>query len=278
MKFLTMLFSILNITMETPKLYGPFHLFFLIISICLGVYLLRLNPSGDERFIRRFLWVEALIVTFLELYKQIVFSFHAENGTLLFDYQWYAFPFQFCSTPMYIGLMAPWTRGRLHKRLCAYLATYAMVAGICVMAYPSTVFVETMGINLQTMVCHGSMITAAIVLLGTGYVRPDLKALKDAFPVFLALVITASVMNELAYCSGLLSRETFNMFFISPHCPPELPVYSLVQKRMPFPLSVLVYITGFTLAAALVLYAAKALAWRSSKSLSAPVKAAAYPH
>ena len=102
------------------------------------------------------------------------FSFHVDGSQILFDYQWYAFPFQFCSTPMYIGLLAAVVKRKsLHIRLCSYLATYALFAGICVMAYPVTVFIDTVGINIQTMVCHGSMITTGIVLLRTGYVKVD---------------------------------------------------------------------------------------------------------
>ena len=115
---------------------------------------------------RRFLLVESLLITVLEIYKQINFSFHVDGIQILFDYQWYAFPFQFCSTPMYIGLLAAVVRSKsLHMRLCSYLATYALFAGICVMAYPSTVFIDTVGINIQTMIWHGSMITVGIVLL-----------------------------------------------------------------------------------------------------------------
>ena len=60
-------------------------------------------------------------------------------------------------------------------------------------------------------------------------------------------------MNEVAYRVHLLETETFNMFFISPHCAPSLPVYSLVQAVVPFPWSVVLYILGFSLATGIVL-------------------------
>ena len=43
------------------------------------------------------------------------------------------------------------------------------------------------------------------------------------------------------------------MFFISPYSAPHLPVYSLVQGVVPFPLCLLIYILGFTLAAYIML-------------------------
>jgi hypothetical protein len=197
--------------------------------------------------------VTAIIVIFLEIYKQINYSFSYSEG-IAFDYQWYAFPFQFCSTPMYIGLLVGLTKGsKLHKSLCAYLVTYALFAGLSVMIYPADVFIDTIGINIQTMICHGSMITIAIYLLATGYVPLKHKTILRAIPVFAVTVTIAVIMNEIAYRSGLLETETFNMFFVSPYCAPSLPVYSLVQAKVAFPISLIIYIAGFTAAGYLLL-------------------------
>ena len=257
LEFLSMLLSILDTEMEVPLPYSPFHIFFVIASVWAG-FLISGHAGGDGSFIRRFLLVTSLLIIVLEIYKQINYSFRVEGGRILFDYQWHAFPFQFCSTPMYIALIATVTKSEaLHRRLCAYLASYSLFAGISVMAYPVSVFTDTVGINIQTMVWHGGMITMGIVLLRTGYVRASLRTVLEAFPIFLTLVAAAAMMNELAHQTGLLATDTFNMFFISPYCAPSLPVYSLIQPHVPFPVSVLIYIAGFTAAAELVLMITK---------------------
>ena len=249
-----MLITILDIKMQVPLPYSPFHIFFVILSVWAGFLLYNHCSGRDGSFVRRVLFWGSLLIIVLEIYKQINYSFQVKGEQILFDYQWYAFPFQFCSTPMYIGLIAAVTKNEaLHRRLCAYLASYSLFAGISVMAYPVSVFTDTVGINIQTMVWHGAMITMGIVLLRTGYVRASVRTVMDAFPVFLTLVVTAAFMNEIAHQTGLLSSETFNMFFISPYCAPSLPVYSLIQPLVPFPLSVLIYIAGFTAAAMIVL-------------------------
>ena len=246
--------------MVTPIPYGEFHVLFIVLSILMGFLIVKICPCKKESFIRRFLLIESILVIVLEIYKQINFSFYVDGSQIICDYQWYAFPFQFCSTPMYIGLLAAIIRNNTaHRRLCSYLASYALFAGVCVMLYPTTVFVDTIGINIQTMVCHGSMITVAIVLLHTGYVKAEMKTLLSALPIFLLLVLGAMVMNEVAYQTGLLNTETFNMFFISPYCSPELPVYTQIQPIVPFPLSVLIYIAGFTAGAGILLLVGKAL-------------------
>ena len=269
LEFLRTLLSLLDTKMAVPTPYGPFHVFFIITSIFCGFLISRYCANKGETYIRRFLLVDALLITVLEIYKQINFSFHVDGSQILFDYQWYAFPFQFCSTPMYIGLLAAVVKRKsLHEHLCSYLATYALFAGICVMAYPVTVFIDTIGINIQTMVCHGSMITTGIVLLQTGYVKVAPKTIIRAFPVFLTLVFAAMIMNEVAYQTGLLEAETFNMFFISPYCAPELPVYSQIQGIVPFPFSVLIYIAGFTAASGIIMLLCKVFHIDASSSHS----------
>ena len=247
-----LILSFLDSRMETPQPYGWFHLLFLALSFLAVIPLVRKKRTSQG--IRRIVLVAAIIVIILEIYKQLNFSFSADYDFLVFDYQWYAFPFQFCSTPMYIGLLAGLTRkGKIHESLCAYLATYALFAGLAVMVYPVQVFIGAIGINIQTMICHGSMITIGIYLLATGYVPLKHKTILKALPVFAVTLGIAMIMNEVAYQSGLLETDVFNMFFVSPHCDPHLPVYSTVQAYVPYPFCLIIYIAGFTAAGYLVL-------------------------
>lgn len=254
MEVLGPLIEILDADMQTPKMYGWFHITFFAASIIAGILLCRYRKSTDEKFARRLLTVSAVIAVILEVYKQINYTFSYDGTAIIGDFQWYAFPFQFCSTPMYISLLAGFTRNKmLHNALCGYLATFALFAGLCVMVYPQQVFVPTIGINVQSMVCHGTMITVAIWLLGSGYVKAEHKTILKAIPVFLVCVAMAMIMNEIAYFSGLLETETFNMFFISPHCDPSLPVYSLVQAVVPYPWCLLIYVACFSAASYIML-------------------------
>lgn len=236
----------MDTSMKTPGLFGWFHLLWLGITAVTTVILCRYG-KGRERTV--ILWT-SIIVILLEVYKQINYSFSYTNG-IDFDYQWYAFPFQFCSTPMYVGLLAALTRESLHRTLCCYFSTYSLFAGLCVMFYPGDVFIDTIGINIQTMICHGSMVAIGGYLLATGYVKAEHKTVLKALPVFTVCLFLAVIMNELAHRLGL--TETFNMFFVSPYWDCTLPLYSLVHKNVPFPINLIIYIVGFTLAAWIIL-------------------------
>ena len=250
MSFFAKILEILKYRIVTPGLFGWFHILWIALVI-LGSVALCLLHKKKAVSPAKVILVISVAVALLELYKQIVFSFGSD---LTFDFQWYAFPFQFCSTPMYVGLLAGLLpKGKVHDALCTYLATYALFAGLCVMLYPAQVFIGTIGINIQTMICHGSMLTLGIYLLATRYVQPAHKTVLKAVPVFACLIAMAMVMNEIAHATGLLERETFNMFFISPYCEGTLPVYSLVQGVVPYPWSLVIYIAIFTLAAYIML-------------------------
>ncbi len=257
MGFWVELLKILDTKMETPELYGWFHLVFFAASIAVGVLLCVLHKKGILKNPVKVVALTAIIVIVLEVYKQINYSFSYGEGVVTFDYQWYSFPWQFCSLPMFVGALAGIIKkGKVHDSLCAFLGTYAVFAGLAIMVYPGDVFSSTVGISIQTMVCHGSMITVGIYLFYSGYVKLEHKTILKAMPVFAIAVGAAVIMNEIAYYSGLLESETFNMFYVSRHCDPHLPVYSEVQKLVPYPLDLIIYILGFTLLAYLVLLAA----------------------
>ena len=247
--------SILDWQGKLPVPYGPYHIFCLVLTAILTAVAIHYGRRHGEKQIRLVLLLTSLLVAGLEIYKQVNFTFG--DGSSAPAYQWYAFPFQFCSTPMYVYLLAALTKkGKLHDSFCAYLATYSVFAGVCVMFYPNDVFVETVGINIQTMVWHGSMVVIGGYLLGSGYVKMEAKTVLRAMPVFACAVAMAAGMNELAHATGI---EGFNMFFISPYETCTLPVYSLVHNAVPFPINLAIYVLGFTAAAFIVLYVCKSI-------------------
>ena len=257
------LLRILDWPMEKPAMYGWFHQMWLIIPFAAAWLLCRMfsRSAQPQAFIRRVIFRTAVLVALLELLHQINYNLVWEEGALRLKMQWYAFPFQFCTTPMYAGLLTGiFKKGRVHNALCAYLATYAVFAGLAVMLYPVTIFTGEIITNVHGMVCHASMLTIGIFLYYTRHVRTESATLIQAVPVFTCFLTAAMFMNEIAYRAGLINMgHTFNMFFISPYCEPSLPVYSTVQAYVAYPWCLVVYVGGFTLAAYVVLLTARAI-------------------
>ena len=102
MHFFEAILRFFDTQMTQPTPYGWFHILSLALTVAATVLLCRFGKSLNPR---KTVLFTAILVTVLEIYKQINYSFSYEGG-IGFDYQWYAFPFQFCSTPMYVGLLA----------------------------------------------------------------------------------------------------------------------------------------------------------------------------
>lgn len=243
---------LLEFNMIKPQLYGWFHLLSLGLTVVLIVVFLRIKI--DECHVRWLLGISSIIVMIFEVYKQLYFSVDI-GQSISINYNWNIFPWQFCSTPMYIGLLASIVKDkRLHYRFCCYLCTYALMAGICVMLYPSSVFVENVLINIQTMVNHGTMVSIGVYLLLCDYVKCEKRTLVEAFKVFAVCITIAIALNEWACYSGILKDYSFNMFYISPYVEGELPIFSEIQKTVSYPISLLIYIGGFTLGSGIILW------------------------
>jgi len=274
MNFWVKLQQICETEMPRPGNYGWFHLLFFALSIIAGILLCVTHKKGDDRRVRRAVFVTGVIVILLEVFKMFVYSF-VIGDQLVWDFQWYVFPWQFCSMPMYVSLLTGvFRKGKIHNSLMAFLATYAVFAGLCVMFYPNDVFIGEIGVNIQTMICHGSMLTIGIYLYGSGYVKTEHKTILRAIPVFAVAVGMAALLNEVVYKSGILGDETFNMFFISPYFDGTLPVYSSVQAVVPFPWCLFIYIAVFSAAAYVMLLGAMGIKKLACKMKKAPAEQA----
>lgn len=240
----------LNGQMNQPQLYGSlsvswFH-YLSIILVILGsiMAVTRLKGISEKKLNRVLIIFSAILLTF-EVYKQIIFSYQAS-----WSYQWYAFPFQFCSTPMYIALAAGLIKHKKIKdAMLSFLATYGLFAGIAVIIYPATVFVTTIGINIQTMVHHGGMAIMGIGLLAN-HVQIKWSTVLKASIVFASLMVIAMVMNGLF--NAFIHNGTFNMFFINHKFENGIPVLMLFQPLVPHVIFLMIYLFGFMLCASIV--------------------------
>jgi hypothetical protein len=96
--------AMLDGTMKTPDSFGWYHLLCIAIVVGLCALIIYKRHVFTPNRIRLNVGFTALVLILFEVYKQLNFSYNAESDT--WGYQWYAFPFQFCSTPMYVMLVA----------------------------------------------------------------------------------------------------------------------------------------------------------------------------
>lgn len=246
----------LDYQIEKPAMYGAYHIICLIIIISLSVYagFIAIKNRNDEvkkeKITKIMLLSYAIGALFFELLKQLNYSF--DTNHLTWDYQWYGFPMQFCSTPMYIALVAGLLKkGRVRDVMCSYLASFSLFAGTAVMLFPATIFSKTLLISIQTVICHGGMIILGVYLLCSNVMKLDFKIALKGSIIFVGFAILALVLNLIFYSFN--QTEVFNMFFISPYYDCELPILTTIQENAPYIVFLIVYLLGFLLCSTIII-------------------------
>ena len=259
-----------------PALYGWVHFLFLALVAAVTVFLCFKFRDCPDRVFRRILFAGWILIVVLEIYKQAAFiGFQGEPGNYHWDYQWYAFPFQFCSAPLYVLPFIIFCKpGKVRDACMAFMTTFSLFAGLSVCAYPGDVFSVFVGINAQTMAHHGLQVVFGIFIAVYNRRRVGFRWYLSALPVFGVLAGIAMLLNWLVPL--WFSREqTFNMFFISWRFPSTLPIMSAMYQdvhhpNVPYPVALLIYFAGFLLAAWIVFAVLFALIRRTEKRAREP--------
>lgn len=244
-------------TMPTPTNYGWFHLMFIAIMIATTVLLIVFARNAKDKTFRRITLVIWIVMLVLEIYKQIFYSgLQTAGDGLVWDYQWYTFPYQLCSTPIYLLPFVTFLKdGKVRDAILAFLATFAFFGGLVVFIYPNDVFVSMIGVNLQTMIHHGLQIVLGVYIMVYFRRRLNIMFFVKGIIVF-AIMIAIALFMDIVFFHAFIKNigQTFNMFYISPYFPCHLPLLSMVYANVAYPFFLIIYIVGFILAALVVYY------------------------
>ena len=93
--------------MNTPQVFGLYHCFWLILSLIVITILYNKENKYSERKLKLVLGVYSIIALIFEILKQLIWTFNYDPVTniVTWDYQWYAAPFQLCTTPMIVSII-----------------------------------------------------------------------------------------------------------------------------------------------------------------------------
>ena len=122
--------------MTPPRPYGPFHLLFTAAGAGAAVWLSALLSRPQKSpGLSRLLFLCGLVLAVCEGFKQGFLYFVENNHT----YDWWYFPFQLCSVPMYLGLLLPAANSvpRLRSVFTVFIQDYGLLGGIMALLEPS---------------------------------------------------------------------------------------------------------------------------------------------
>ena len=251
MNFFEKILYLLQVEMTRPESWGWFHIMWIMFVIMALVILFNLRKKYSNKQLKTILGIYGIIALILELTKQIIWSFNYNEITniVTWDYQWYAAPFQLCTTPIFASIICLFLKenSKIRKALLSYMAYVTILGSFMTMIIPDSCFTSDVLINIHTMWLHCGSFVVSIYLLMSGAVKIDKQSFKSAFYVFLVFALIAEVLNISIYNSGLLRGETFDMFYISPYFISTLPVFDIIQQQVPFIIFLLIYIVAINI-------------------------------
>ncbi len=241
-------FKFITSKMETPPSFGWYHFMWLGIIVIITVFFcIKLRNCSDKTF-RLITLIGWITIVLLETMKQFIYTYSIENNEFVANYQWYAFPFQLCSSPLYVLPVIAFMKDcKLREYFTSFISTFSLFGGLVVLIYPNDVFIEEIAINIQTMIHHGLQVVFGIWYAVRFRERGGIKYFLKSIPVFIALLAIAIILNETAGAHIVSTGEDFSMFYISSHVENHLPILSMVYTSVPWFVFLLIYTIGFCL-------------------------------
>ena len=203
-------FHSVAVSMEVPAAYGLFHLLLVVIgfSSC-GFLAWKLRKAG-EKTVNWILFACGMALALSEVFKQFFYYYVIADGA----YHWGEFPFQLCSTPMYMCLIVPFVReGRFRRAMYSFMVLYNLLGGAISFAEPSGLFHDYVFLTIHSCVWHMLLVFVGLLICFAKRGGTSLRDYVDATRLFVVLCAVAFAMN----CFVQMGLEKkMNMFFVGP--------------------------------------------------------------
>jgi hypothetical protein len=197
-------------TMETPPSYGPFHILYTLIgfAVC-GISAWKLRHVNSKT-VGWILFGCGLFLTISEVFKQFFYYFAMMDNC----YSWGDFPFQLCSIPMYMCLIAPWIKpGKLQRGMYSFMVLYNLLGGAISFTEPSGLLHGHWFLTMHSCIWHMFLVFIGLFLCFSRQGGTEKTDYAPATYTFVALCGLAFLFNCIVqYGLG----GDMNMFFVGP--------------------------------------------------------------
>ncbi|MCI8561457.1 MAG: YwaF family protein [Dorea sp.] len=198
----------------------------------------------------RFLFSCGIIMFLSEIWKQYCITFIINECR----YNWWYFPFQLCSIPMYLCLLLPFVSEKLREIFLTFLMTFGLMAGFFT-------FFDTSGLHYPyaPLTVHSYLWHVLLIIIGiTVGICQSKNDTAGKFPgsaaCYLICCVIATMINVISHPYG-----NINMFYISPYYAMSQKVFEDIARLTGNIAGIFIYI-GTNIAGAYVIY----LIWNSS--------------
>ena len=175
----------------------------------------------DDRAFDRLVAGLGIFLAVTEIFKQICL-FRAAGG----HYDWWYFPFQLCSMPMYMCLACTFSHsGRVRRLLCTFMHNFSLLGALAVIFDTSGLYHESLLLTAHSFLWHILIIFLGALIGFSGRMDVSWKGYRDSALLFLALCAAATGINVWAHPFG-----DINMFYITPYSPSNQVVFRGIAR------------------------------------------------
>lgn len=232
--------------MEPPKSYGLFHILFVVIGGIIAILLAFLLRKTNNRQNRIVLGVVGGFLILTELYKQLFYTYVIGNGT----YQWWIFPFQLCSVPMYVCIICAFCKNeKFNSWLYNFMFAFNLMGGAISFAEPSGLNHAYWTLTLHAYVWHMTLVFLGFYLFFSKRAGTDAKGYLKALAVFGVCCVIAQIFNV-----SFKDLGGVNMFYISPFKRNPIAVFKDFYNSLGWLITMILYLTALVLASSAIYY------------------------
>lgn len=206
---LSAFFQAVAFPITRPQPYGIFDLSITIIGVAFSIFF-ALRPVKSDASLQKRLFFTGIFLAVSELFKQF-FLYFAVNGS---QFDWWYFPFQLCSVPMYLALFLPLVSAKYQAVFLTFIQDFGLLGGVMALLEPSGLLHPYLLLTLHGLVWHFLLIFMALscaVWRSEGKKNAGFPA---CLPLFILCCVLATAINILSHPYG-----NADMFYISPYYP-----------------------------------------------------------
>ena len=178
--------------------------------------------TRSEAFRLHLLFACGVFLAFSEVYKQL-FLYYIENNR---HYDWWYFPFQLCSLPMYLCLLLPFVPHKYQRIFCTFMYNYNLLGAVMVFVDPSGLMHPYWTLTLHGFIWHILLIFIGLLIAFSRMVLPTAKGFWQSTAVFAVGCVIATIINVTSHPYG-----NADMFYITPYYATTQIVYSQIAAK-----------------------------------------------
>lgn len=222
-------------------LFGTFHICALFICCTAAVFSAwKLRRISSERIIHILFFI-GIILLMMEIHKQIYITFIMNNGV----YDWWFFPFQLCSVPMYLCILLPIIKGRFCDASLTFMACFTPISALAALIYPEDFLRPQLGLTLHGFIWHALLlfISFLIIFSKTADLSPrNFSRTCMLFAGCCIIAICINIISEALMASSVGIEHSYAaMFYMNPfHVSPQ-PIVGAIQKSTNIPFGLVLY-------------------------------------